>query len=179
MILQTNPIVAIDDNHVQLIKSLVMCNKPKTILEIGIGSGIVTKAVIDASRYNNISTFITCVDNFLDWGGKPPVGLVDLLNECTSFVRSNEKDFIYSTAEKYDFIVSDADHQHTHEWVSKTYDLLNTGGILIYHDVTNKEYPNLYEIVRYVQRYNINHVLLNRSSLPNERCERGLLVIFK
>jgi spermidine synthase len=178
MIYQTNPIVAMDDNHVDLIKSLVMCNKPKNILEIGIGSGIVTKVLIEASQYNKINVNITCVDNFYDWNGNVPEGFDSFINYI-NFINSNEKDFVYNCVDKYDFIVSDADHHNTNEWVDKTYDMLNNNGILIYHDVTNKDFPNLYNIVDYVVNNNINYIIFNKSSLPNERCERGLIVIYK
>jgi len=178
MIYQTNPIVAMDDNHIQLIYSLILCNKPNTILEIGIGSGLVTKTIIDAFHYNQMPTKITCIDSFLDWNGNIPIGF-ETFHDIIDFKQSNEKDFIFNCTETYDFIISDADHHHTNEWVDKTYNLLNTGGILIYHDVTNSDFPNLFDILRFVRDNKIRYGLFNKSSKSTERCERGLLVIFK
>lgn len=178
MIYQTNPIVAIDDNHIQLIHSLIICNKPSTILEIGVGSGLVTKTIINAFRYNEIINKITCVDNFLDWNGNTPAGF-ETFHHDIEFIKSDEKKFIYTCDSKYDFIISDADHHHTNEWVDKTFSLLNNGGILIYHDVTNIDFPNLFDIIRFVQNNNIRYTVFNKSSKSSERCERGLLIIFK
>jgi len=178
MIYLTNPIVAMDDNHIQLINTLVLCNKPTSILEIGVGSGLVTKTILEALQYNQKPSILTCVDNFLDWNGQTPQGF-DSFKDSINFINSNERDFVMGCKETYDFIVSDADHHHTNEWVDETYNLLNEGGILIYHDVTNHDFRNLYDIVRYAESRQINHVIFNKSSLPYERCERGLMVMFK
>jgi predicted O-methyltransferase YrrM len=178
MIYLTDPIVAMDDNHIQLINTLAICSKPTSVLEIGVGSGLVTKTLLDALQYNQKNSTLTCVDNFLDWNGQTPQGF-DSFKDNINFINSNERDFIISCKETYDFIVSDADHHHTNEWVDKTFNLLNKGGILIYHDVTNPDFRNLYDIVRYAELHQINHVVLNKSSLPHERCERGLMIIFK
>jgi len=178
MIYQTNPGVAIDHNHIELIGSLIKCNKPESILEIGIGSGLVTNKIIEAVHYNHMKLNLTCVDNFIDWNGHVPIGFAtfkDLIN----FISSDEKSFVAKCELTYDFIISDADHHHTNEWVDKTINLLNKGGILIYHDVTNKDFKNLYNIVIHAQKHRLNHVVFNKSSKPGERCERGLLVIFK
>jgi predicted O-methyltransferase YrrM len=178
MIYQTNPSYAIDNNHIQLIHSLILSHKPKTVLEIGVGTGLVTKSVLDAFIYNQMPVDFTCVDNFCDWRGSTPIGF-ETFQEHIKFIQQNEKDFVLSCLNKYDFIISDADHHRTNEWVDKTYSLLNNKGILIYHDVTNRQFPNLYNIIKYVETNNIHHVVFNKSSLVTEQCERGLLVIFK
>jgi hypothetical protein len=165
-----------DDCHIELIYGLLISHKPKKVLEIGIGSSIVTNKILEAFDYNDIYPRITCVDNFIDWGNIPPINTSVYQNR---YIVSNEKDFIENCNEKYDFIVSDADHEHTNEWFDKTFDLLEDNGILIYHDVTNYEYPNLFSIVVMCKEKGINYLLFNRSSLKNERCERGLLVIQK
>ncbi len=170
--------VMMDQNHLDLIKSLVICNKPKKSLEIGIGSGAATSKIIEGYEYNKINLDLTCIDNFCDWNGISPIEL-DYVKQTKNikFIKSNEHDFIVSNIEKYDFILSDADHNNTDKWVDKTLDMLNDNGILIYHDVTNKDYKNLYSIVEYVKANNIQHMVFNSNSLPEERCERGLLVI--
>lgn len=178
MIYKTNPNYAIDLNHIQLIHSLILSHKPQSVLEIGIGTGLVTKNIIDAFVYNQIPLDLTCVDSFIDWNGATPIGF-ETFQQHIKFINKNEKDFISSCLDTYDFIISDADHHHTNEWVDKTYSLLNKKGIIIYHDVTNNEFPNLYDIIKYVEKNNINHVVFNKSSLGTERCERGLLVVFK
>lgn len=169
-----------DNNHLDLIYSLVICSKPIKSLEIGIGSGASTKKIILGYEYNQIKLDLTCVDNFCDWNGTPPSELATIERVTSiNFIKSNECDFVLSCKEKYDFIVSDADHENTDKWVDKTLNLLNENGILIYHDVTNVDYKNLYSIIDYVSENNIQHFIFNRNSLINERCERGLLVIKK
>jgi predicted O-methyltransferase YrrM len=178
MIYQTNPIVAMDENHIQLIGSLIKCSKPQSVLEIGIGTGLVTKTILESFEYNQIKPNLTCVDNFYDWSGNAPAGF-ETYENVINFISSDERNFIYNCKQKYDFIVSDADHHHTNEWVEQTLGILNTNGILIYHDVTNGSFPNLYSIIEYVKRNNINYILFDKSSRIEERCDRGLLVIYK
>jgi len=58
--------------------------------------------------------------------------------------------------------------------------MLSPEGILIYHDVTNsKVFPNLLQIYNETIRNNYHHMLFNYNSKEEERCDRGLLVIFK
>lgn len=175
---KANPEVMMDSNHLNLIYSLIICHKPKSILEIGIGTGAVTAQIIRANQYNNISAHLTCVDNFYDWSGTPPQEYWDMKKQI-EFIVSDEQTFVANCATTYDFIISDADHHRTDCWIDKTLNLLSHNGILIYHDVTNAQFPNLYTIVQYVQNNNINHILFNKNSLESERCDRGLLVIYK
>lgn len=170
--------VKMDENHIDLIYSLIICNKPKTILEIGVGTGAVSLKALQACEYNEITPQIVCVDNFFDWKGKPPREFEEASKKF-QFVISDEKSFVKSCKDSFDFIISDADHHHTHEWVESTYSLLNKGGILIYHDVTNRDFPNLFGIVNWARKKGVTHMCFNSSSKPNERCERGLLVIKK
>ena len=172
--------VIIDSNHLNLIYSLIICNKPQKSLEIGIGSGAATLKIIQGYEYNQINLDLTCVDNFWDWNGNPPAELENIINtKNINFIKSNEYNFIVSNKQKYDFILSDADHNNTDKWVDKTLDMLNNKGILIYHDITNTNYLNLYSIVEYAEKNNLQHMIFNKNSLSEERCDRGLLVIKK
>jgi len=97
-------------------------------------------------------------------------------------VTSDEKEFIFSTKNTYDFIFSDADHYRTEQWFEYVYDnLLEKDGILIYHDINFFEncLLNLREIYYICEKRNLKFKLFNKNSLPDERCHRGLLVIFK
>lgn len=178
MIYKTDPIVAMDNNHINFIYSLMVCAKPKKVLEIGVGSGLVTNALLKGFEYNNLEVDLTCVDNFYDWNGVAPEGF-DTFSDRIRFINSSERDFTHEHKETYDFIVSDADHHHANEWIDLTVGLLNPGGALICHDVTNPQFRNLYGIVSYAESKNLTHIIFNKSSLPHERCERGLIVIFK
>ena len=46
-------------------------------------------------------------------------------------------------------------------------------------DNIDDPFPNLLEILNLCKTKNIHHKLFNRSTKENERCHRGLLVIFK
>lgn len=170
--------VKIDQSHLDLIYGLLTASKPKKVLELGMGSGIATDVILKAFAYNEIPLNLTCVDNWHDWHFIKPPEIARYESNGVKVITSPEKDFVFSCHEKYDFIVSDADHDHAQDWFEKTLSLLRDHGILIYHDVTNPDFANLYTIYQKVQNQQLPHMLFNVSSKPNEKCERGLLVIY-
>jgi predicted O-methyltransferase YrrM len=174
-------LVKIDASHVEFLRALVMCQKPRRVLEFGFGTGEATRAILAGLHYNRQGFDYTVVDNWLDFRGVQPEVTWAPDYQSVSFVTSSEKDFVFACQSGYDFILSDADHDHTQEWFDLVYHrLLAAGGTLIYHDVTNSvRFPNLLSIYAEVVRNGYRHVLLNRNSLPDERCDRGLLAIFK
>ena len=176
-------LVKIDIAHSDLVSSLVKANKPKSILEIGLGGGRSTDAILDALEYNQQNYEFTLVDNWFDWQGQMPDGVEEKYSSRIKIITANEHDFVFSCTEKYDFIMSDGDHHHTDQWFEYVYaNLLNDNGILIYHDINfvdSDAFHNLKEIYHRVKQYNISHHLFNLNSRADERCQRGLLVIFK
>ena len=174
-------LVKIDVNHALFTQSLVMCKKPRQVLEFGFGAGEATRAILAGLRYNRVPFDFTVVDNWMDFGGTQPPGTFDEQYAGVKFVTSTELDFLLQCKQKYDFIFSDADHYNTQNWFDHVYNnLLQRGGVLIYHDVTNCGlFPNLLTIYGDVVRNNYHHVLLNTNSFPGERCDRGVLAIFK
>jgi len=107
---------------------------------------------------------------------------MEMYGNRASIKTSDEKEFVHSTGDKFDFIMSDADHNHTNEWFDYVYEnLLLPGGIIIYHDINLFEdsFVNLRQIYARCLAKNYRHHLFNQNSLPGERCHRGLLVIFK
>ena len=58
--------VAIDKAHSALLYGTVLSAKPKTLLEIGIGSGFVTKTLLAGIKYNAVGKLIS-VDSWNDW----------------------------------------------------------------------------------------------------------------
>lgn len=187
--------VAVDTCHLDLVRALVKSHKPSSILELGVGSGRTTIALCAGIKYNESSETIggyqtpkiTLVDNWNDWGHKRP-DFIDQLKLKVNLVESDEKAFIFSTRETYDFIFSDADHWNTDKWFDYVYDrLLNVNGILIYHDVSvqnplpdnDLRFPNLENILIQCKRRNIKYMYFDKCSLKSERCFRGLLVIYK
>jgi len=70
-----NP-VQVDICHGDLIANLVKCHKPKSVLELGFGSGFSARKILAALDYNESEALAasygspatyTMVDNWLDW----------------------------------------------------------------------------------------------------------------
>jgi len=174
-------VVAIDQCHAALIQALVLSQKPQDLLEIGVGSGASTDAILAALAQNGTRGSYTLVDNWQDFGGVIPANVRAKYEGRVKLVTAEERAFVGSCKDSFDFIFSDGDHLHTQEWFHRVYaELLRDDGILIYHDVTNVAlFPNLLQIYRECIERRIPHYLFNRNSLEGERCDRGLLVMFK
>jgi len=173
-------LVKIDANHANFVRALVMCTKPRRILELGFGAGEATRSILAGLHYNERAFEYTVVDNWVDFGGVQPE--ITKTNEFSAvkFVTSGEFEFVKASRSVFDFIFSDADHYNTQHWFEHVYtNLLSRDGVLIYHDVTNPEFPNLLKIYTDTIKKSYEHILLNGSSRRDERCWRGMLVIFK
>jgi len=173
--------IKIDRAHADLLTGLVKSGKPKTVLELGIGGGQATDAILSGLEYNQQPYQYTLVDNWMDFDDIMPPIVKETYGGRVNLVTSGEKEFVFSCNKKFDFIMSDADHHNTQNWFEYVYEeLLNDDGILIYHDVTlTSQFPNLLQILHRCQEFNLKHKLFNKDSLPTEMCYRGLLVIFK
>jgi len=179
---RNNESVKIDIAHANLITGLILSQKPKNILELGLGGARSCDAIIKAIDYNNNNPKFTIVDNWLDWNGVMPKNIYETYGKKANIITMDEKEFIFSIKDKYDFIMSDADHNRTDQWFEYVYDnILEQGGILIYHDINLIEdcFINLRSIYEKCKERNLHHYLFNKNSLLHERCQRGLLVIFK
>ena len=177
-----NENVKIDQAHAELIYGLVVASKPVNLLELGLGGGKSVDSVLAGLEYNKQPYSYTLVDNWLDWNGSIPDGVEEKYANVLQIVTSDEKEFVYSCQQKYDFIVSDADHYRTDQWFKYVYDnLLEDNGILIYHDVDffGNSFPNLRQIYFTAVKNGYSFKLFNKNSLPGEQCQRGLMVIFK
>lgn len=175
--IHADPNVKMDQCHLDLIYGLLVSHKPGKVLELGMGSGVATDVILRAFRYNGLPLDLTCVDNWLDWQGKKPQDVAQYEAAGVKVITAGEKEFVFSCSEKFDFIVSDADHDHAQDWFDRTLSLLRPGGVLIYHDVTNPDFRNLYSIYLSAKNANLSHFLFNTSSREEEKCERGLLII--
>jgi predicted O-methyltransferase YrrM len=182
---------AVDQCHLDLTYGLIRAHKPKSVLELGVGSGRTTATLIKAVHENGDKdkTRITLVDNWEDWKGTKPKHILEEIEGHITVVEKAERDFVFDAHGKsWDFIFSDADHWNTDKWFDYVYDrLLNNNGVLIYHDVSKKEgfpenelrFPNLYNILVKCRERGIAHMHFDRCSTEDERCYRGFLVIFK
>lgn len=180
--------IEIDQCHLDLLSGLVKSAKPKKVLELGFGSGKSVKTLLDSLTYNDSEYEYTLVENWIDWGRQPQLGKLEFLKEYSnvSVICSDEINFIFGTSEKYDFILSDADHWNTDKWFEYVYTRrLNAGGILVYHDVSlgpdnvDLYFENLDNIYHRCRELGLNFLHFNKSTREDEKCERGLLVIFK
>ena len=175
-----NDLVKIDANHANLVRALVMCAKPARILELGFGSGESTRFILAGLNYNEKPFEYVLADNWMDFGGVQPQLTRTPEFSAIKFVTSDEEEFVKGDHGTFDFIMSDADHFRTQLWFEHVYqNLLNRGGILIYHDVTNPQFPNLLRVYTDCIRNGYDHAMFNGSSRREERCGRGLLAIFK
>jgi predicted O-methyltransferase YrrM len=171
--------IKIDSNHVELIYGLILSAKPKTILEFGLGRAVATDRILTAILYNGIPVRYTVVDNWKDFGGKIPDEARNYAIRV-NLVTEDEGRYIAETSERFDFILCDGDHFNSEKYFDYVYDrLLNSPGILIYHDVVGAEFPNLHEIPRKAAALSLSHFIFATSTRPDEHCERGLLVVFK
>jgi predicted O-methyltransferase YrrM len=167
----TNPI---DQAHCDLIYGLTVSLKPAAILELGYGKGASFKALWHALVYNGLNCHYTLVDDWRAHAGHPPHELDELPMEILSMTEAQfYKD--HAKPHSYDLILSDADHLHAHEWFAQSLEMVRQPGLLIYHDASNPDHRNLMELDLRGLRY----LLFNKSSRPEEWCERGLLVISK
>ncbi len=180
--------IEIDQCHLDLLSGFVKCSKPKDVLELGFGSGKSVKCILDALSYNQSEYNYTLVENWIDWGRQPQIDKIEFMKEYKNvqIVCTDELNFVYGTQDKYDFILSDADHWNTDKWFEYVFTrLLNPGGILVYHDVSlgpdkvDLYFKNLDNIYHRCKELGLNFLHFNKSTRPDEKCERGLLVIFK
>lgn len=174
--------IQVDEAHVALINGIVKSQKPQKILELGLGSGTTTDAILEALQFNQQTFEFTLVDLWLEpgWNGECPAEAVEKYSPYINIITSDEREYVFNCGKTFDFIMSDADHFNTQKWFEYVYsELLESGGTLIYHDVTDRGFTNLREILEKSKLYNLRFSLFNKNSRSDERCDRGLLVIFK
>lgn len=167
---------AMDPAHISLIYGLILASKPSRILELGVGTGACTRAILESLAYNSHG-HLTAVDNWLDWGGRRPT-LADELAQCgVAIIETDESAFLSRCrSDSYDFLVSDADHFSGD--VANQLRILTRGGVALFHDTNAAhDFPALQEVL--VAAQSMTHCHFVRKSRPDEQCDRGLLMIIK
>lgn len=180
-VIQTHPDVRMDDCHIELVCAVMMAAKPQSIVEIGLGSGALTMALISLSFRIGHPVSITVVDGFNDWNFERPAGL-SAIEPWVLLRKMDERDFVQGSraaGDLYDFVISDADHAHTGEWAEDTCEIVTPGGILIFHDSDSVHCPSVRHAVNVARRSGMQELLFNKNSLPNERCHRGISILQK
>jgi len=173
-----NDLIAMDDCHINLIASFIEATKPQTVLELGIGSGRLTKAMQLALEFNGTGT-LTAVDNWADWQGQRPDHLK--INPNIRIIVSGEEEFVKSQpSDSINLLISDADHFRSHLWFSEHVRILSPGGFAFFHDTNAPQmFPGLATLPQKAQEMGLLSIHFTKSSRSDERCNRGLLMIRK
>jgi len=168
---------AVDLNHGILMLGALMSAKPINILEIGIGTAFCSELLLQGIKYNQIGK-LTCVDNLHDLNGNLPIDTLNYLKDKqVSIAVQSEKDFVFSRQEnEFDFLVSDGDHNHAHEWTDQIFKIMKPDSFMFFHDVMEKGY-SLIEYKNQAEKLGKPYYLFNISSRAEEKCERGWLMI--
>lgn len=167
--------VSVDLAHATILAGVVASTKPDLVLELGYGGGYTTNAILQALRWNTRGRLII-VDNWFDWNGIEPPGIAGVTD--AEVVVCDEEQYVRNCeSQKFDILVSDADHSHSHKWVEHHFRIVKQGGILFFHDVTNDGFVNLRAIVEFVRDRGYPHFLFNKSSRSDENCHRGWLMV--
>jgi predicted O-methyltransferase YrrM len=166
---------AIDRNHAMLIMSESLSAKPRRILEIGVGTTMISRLLLAAIEYNGVGT-LTCVDNWNDFGGVMPSPYMGILREAT-VITASEKAYLDTLPnDAYDMLVSDADHSG--DWCDHHFRVTSPGATLFFHDTNSPdEWPGLARTVEYVREHGWSYRHFTKISRPDERCGRGLLMV--
>jgi len=172
-----NP-VAIDCAHNIFVIGSVLSKKPRNLLELGVGSGYLTLSLLHAIKYNGIGQ-LTSVDNWFDTHGLEPKVGSQLRAAGANVVCSSEKDFVVNApTDAYDFLISDADHHHSAEWLDQHLRIVEHNGFIFFHDTNQPgEFPGLATIEARVKELGIPFYHFKESSRPDENCNRGLLFV--
>ena len=80
-ILQMPNHIKIDIAHANLITTLITCNKPANILELGLGGGRASDAILNGIEYNKNTPKYTLVDNWLDYNYIPNENFINTFGE--------------------------------------------------------------------------------------------------
>lgn len=170
--------IAMDSNHCLHIIGSLLSKKPDNVLEIGIGKATLTAGLVMGLRYNRKGR-LTCVDNWIDWGGNEPSEIAVLREAGVTIIAPvEEKDFLYGCpSNSYDFVVSDGDHFNCDQWVDQYIRITKPDGFIYFHDTNNCMFPNLDTIRQRVKQLGLPHFHFTQSSREDEQCERGLLFV--
>ena len=102
---------SVDRCHNIFLVGSVLSKKPRSILELGIGTGSLTVSMIYALRYNGVGE-LTCVDDWSAWGGQEPAGVDEIRDGGVKMVAPIcVSDYLRQCRDAaFDMVVADAIH---------------------------------------------------------------------
>jgi predicted O-methyltransferase YrrM len=166
---------AIDVAHNLFLIGAVLSKKPERILELGIGTGFVTRSLLAAIRFNG-KGHITSVDNWFDWNGNEPPGIDQLRKDGVAIRVDSEETFLRKCpSDEYDVLISDADHVNSGHWLPEHLRVARNDAFLFFHDTNSPAWPTLLTIQQRISH--LPHYHFTENSRPDERCSRGWLFV--
>lgn len=171
--------VGMDTCHYLQIIGTLIAKKPENVLEVGIGTALMTAGLVMGLRYNQRGR-LTCVDNWFDWQGIEPPGVTSLRSSGVTVVAPvDERVFLEACPDDtYDFVVSDGDHRNIWLWIDHYFRVTRPDGIIYFHDSNNTElFPTIGHIEQRVKQLGLPYYHFKQNSRPDERCDRGLLMV--
>lgn len=165
---------AIDRCHGSLIFGSCVSAKPNRILELGTGTGFITRLLLCAIRYNG-GGFLTTLDH-----GKEKLAskaVLKLFRESgVEMIDKDEQEFCCAEGEnRYDFLVSDANHYGN--WFEEHFRITSPGSLCFFHDTNTLDYPGLVRLESYVRKLGWAYHHFRKSTRADENCSRGLLMV--
>jgi predicted O-methyltransferase YrrM len=172
-----NPI-AIDCAHNIFVIGAVLSKKPRNVLELGIGTGYLTMSLVHALKYNQTGQ-LTSVDNWFDTHGLEPKLGAELRAAGVRVVSSSEKEFVHQApTDAYDFIISDADHYNSGNWLDQHIRIVEHDGLMFFHDTNLPSmFPGLAKLEARVNELGLPSYHFKQSSREGENCGRGMLFV--
>jgi predicted O-methyltransferase YrrM len=169
-------IVALDRAHNLFMIGALLSKKPAEVLELGVGTGYLTASMIYALSYNKKGR-LTSVDNWFDWGGKEPPNAAAMRQAGVNVVTMGEEEFVrQAPTDGWDFLISDADHFHSHTWIDQHLRIVRNQGFLFFHDTHQPGvFPGLATIEGQLKERGIFCYHFTENSRPDEHCDRGWL----
>lgn len=181
----------VDIAHAMLLFGVILSQKPKDILELGIGTGVVSETILNAVKYNSNEYKYDAVDFCMvfsdktkryeyqgNWAYPTRQYIEKLRQENVNLIGLDEKVFVENCdSNKYDLIISDADHNRAGEWAEHIFRICKPNGIIFFHDICCKEYTSLQKYLDYVKENSIPHYIFNECSRSDEICYRGWLMV--
>lgn len=170
---------AMDSCHYLHILGSLLAKKPERVLEIGIGTALLTVGLSMGLRFNQKGS-LTCVDNWKEWHGIEPPEIAALKEAGVCVVAPvEERDFLAGCPDNaYDFVVSDGDHCNIAQWVDEYFRITTPGGFVYFHDTNNTGmFPSISRVQERVLELGLPCYHFISNSRSEERCERGLLMV--